>query len=542
MANKRISQLPPASSPLSGDTLLPVELTTGDTKRATLQQLRPTVSVTDFGAVGNGVADDTAEIQAAINSLAASGGNVFVPRGTYVVSAPITVPTKVSVIGEGLGETFFSATTAFTNLQAVFYANDADYSQFVGFSILGNTNGTLGAGSGIHVRSAQGVLIDRVYVSNTTQAGIRLEEVNTVTVDGCWLESCGRTGYADNHGIMLYSTSAVPCYTVKITNNVVRNTFRKGIATYAPSAAIYDLLIQGNSVSGSGLGNIYVGDAQHREIQILDNWCNGGYVNIQFGDAKHSVVARNVCINSTSDFNIGVYGLQNCVIANNIVKDSRTTGISLFQPAAQTCEAVVIEGNTVMNSNRVNGPSGAIQLVATSRSIIANNVIFDESGAIRATYGVVEIAGSDNNQVQGNLVYNVSAANYLLVGSGSSLQENVAGQYFGFGSGFKVNHTSLTLANGTNNNVALPANCGTVTVTGPTGAYEITGLTGGALGRQIKLVNSTSQTLTLKINSGSSSAANRLFLTGSVDKTVAAWSAISLTYLSTQGSNFWMDA
>jgi polygalacturonase len=43
---------------------------------------RESVSVKDFGAVGDGTTDDTAAIQAAIDSLSATGGIVFIPKGT----------------------------------------------------------------------------------------------------------------------------------------------------------------------------------------------------------------------------------------------------------------------------------------------------------------------------------------------------------------------------------------------------------------------------------------------------------------------------
>lgn len=61
-------------------------------------KLAQTVSVMDFGATGDGVTDDTAAIQAALD---ATTGLVLIPEGTYLITASLDVPATVSIIGQG---------------------------------------------------------------------------------------------------------------------------------------------------------------------------------------------------------------------------------------------------------------------------------------------------------------------------------------------------------------------------------------------------------------------------------------------------------
>jgi hypothetical protein len=64
-----------------------------------------------FGAVGNGVADDTDAIADAIAALPAAGGTVYFPAGTYR-TAQHTVPDKpVRFVGAGAGSTTLKALT-----------------------------------------------------------------------------------------------------------------------------------------------------------------------------------------------------------------------------------------------------------------------------------------------------------------------------------------------------------------------------------------------------------------------------------------------
>src|SRR5438093_1727326 len=59
-------------------------------------------NVRDQGAVGDGVADDTGAIIGTIERVPASGGLVYLPRGTYRVTSPIALArTNVWVFGSG---------------------------------------------------------------------------------------------------------------------------------------------------------------------------------------------------------------------------------------------------------------------------------------------------------------------------------------------------------------------------------------------------------------------------------------------------------
>ena len=57
------------------------------------------VDVRTFGAVGDGVTDDTPAVQAAINSLAALGGVVVIPEGHYIIDGQIVLPNYQHVSG-----------------------------------------------------------------------------------------------------------------------------------------------------------------------------------------------------------------------------------------------------------------------------------------------------------------------------------------------------------------------------------------------------------------------------------------------------------
>ena len=61
------------------------------------------VNARDYGAMGDGVADDTAAIQAALEAAATKGPICFVPAGHYRVSGALRVPPGVTLAGASGG-------------------------------------------------------------------------------------------------------------------------------------------------------------------------------------------------------------------------------------------------------------------------------------------------------------------------------------------------------------------------------------------------------------------------------------------------------
>lgn len=94
-------------------------------------------SVTDFGALGDGITDDTAAIQLAINQLflneinltdVASRVTLYFPAGKYIITSTLSVPSYATLVGAGKDKTIiqFEATnTAAGQVPAVMqFVND----------------------------------------------------------------------------------------------------------------------------------------------------------------------------------------------------------------------------------------------------------------------------------------------------------------------------------------------------------------------------------------------------------------------------------
>ena len=86
-----------------------VAIASGSTEEKSLEErFGDIVNVKDFGAVGDGITDDTEAIQTAVDLAGERKCRIYIPKGVYTVKLGIGLPSDVTVYGDGIGKTVVS--------------------------------------------------------------------------------------------------------------------------------------------------------------------------------------------------------------------------------------------------------------------------------------------------------------------------------------------------------------------------------------------------------------------------------------------------
>ena len=161
-------------------------------------------NVKTYGAVGDGVADDTAAIQAAINAH----GSIYLPGGAYKVTSTLSIPTlmanRFSMVGESSIGTYFiyTGTGAFFRTDPSVAPSSDTRRQFWHLSrmyIKGPGASTVGSIGLLLNNAVSGWLID-VTVSGF-ETGVRFDGLDLVNGTACYYNgayqlSAGQCGTA----------------------------------------------------------------------------------------------------------------------------------------------------------------------------------------------------------------------------------------------------------------------------------------------------------------------------------------------------------
>lgn len=280
--------------------------------RTVHQKFQEMISVKDFGAVGDGVTDDTNAINNAIIAKASlGGGNVFVPIGTYNISSTIYLSnTSVTLVGEG-GE-WLASGAAQSFPSALFWTGSAGgimiSSDCLGrYSVISNIclNGNNSAGVGLNFDGP----------INGNNANILIEKM---TIIGCDIGILlGEAGAANEVWIM-YASMYNNIINVKVVNldcyNVHISHCSLGYTAGRTTHQIYN-------VSGKlYITNTNLGSADYA---IIETTGSSGMISMlncySEGNTGYLIKASNLYTNSNQvNLNIINCTFRNVGYTNNI--------------------------------------------------------------------------------------------------------------------------------------------------------------------------------------------------------------------------------
>ena len=392
------------------------------------------VSPLEYGAAGDGVADDRAAITAAL----ASGRSVNLRGLTYRVGQKVVVPSGRRLVGPGT----IKPSSAFTDPWVVEVSNGVN-SSLSNFIVDGVDLGSTVTG-GIRVNGSTGdLVVERVTVRNLRFTGIDISGGagpfvhSRPRIEGCVVENVAWTG------INLEGSEAG-----KVLDNRINRTGYNGIAI---ALECMGTIVKGNYITkATPPSNIYSGPGSLGGVEggfliyydytcdrtLIDgNICDGnrnanqdgigvGEDQEEFGSA---VIANNIVRNA------GLFGIDpvgNCTVTGNYIEGARVQGIHVGLDTGGILRNVIISNNVIRNTGDASGAAGILigdtlgPAMAVSNVKIANNVVIDDRATKFTDYGVIvvgEISEStiDSLSITGNDLSRVQIQSILMVGPGA---------------------------------------------------------------------------------------------------------------------------
>lgn len=314
------------------------------------------VNVLDFGAVGDGIANDTS----AINTALASAANIqlYFPPGTYKhTGISCTTATTVSIVGEGA--TLFLANGS--NTKCV-YIENANSFTMTGMTVDGNQ-------------------------ANQTITGTRL--------NGCGVQ-----------------TQAV--LNVTIQNNTIKNVSTGASIVigsadpFAASTTTETALVSNNVIRNSGfIGAPFTCDGIYCQLDNAKISDNIIFTGTDFGVALEYSKGSTVCRNTVyaTEVGLGGVGVDSCVFSDNTINSCLFRGI-FFDTANQPVTAPWISRRTVISGNVINGVGGSAlggdkMCIQVSYAATDVNFVISNNCTTGGDYGLN--LGANNITVTGNV-------------------------------------------------------------------------------------------------------------------------------------------
>jgi hypothetical protein len=425
-------------------------------------KLRQYVSVKDFGAVGDGITDDTVAIQAALDSNA---GFICMPAGTYLISAILYVSSNTCVFGNGVEVTIIKhpSSQAFRNKNYITGTGDANititgmtftcddlYGSSIAFTAVTNcrfenlsfrnyilTGVTVGIGIADSSTNSSSDIFIKTCTFDVSDYGIVFQGlagslVQNVTVSNCNIRSVWGSGISFAGTILNGTVTGNNIYTGTGTNPTSGTIVGIGIKAWQGTGVATsptNLAITGNTFIGPAVRDSVWGLSLNNythNVTITGNTfenCTYAFQNNFSNTAKGFIFADNVVLNCDygylADISTDVFpsitgnkfitcgiGIK-AAIRNGVVSSNTFDNIT-----EQAIWLTIVSEHTIISNNQIKscGKQG-IYIDTNSANndtcTIVGNAIWDSCTLADNTYNSIQLNAQTHN-VTGNTIVNES--------------------------------------------------------------------------------------------------------------------------------------
>lgn len=371
--------------------------------RTLSSKLLDILSVKDFGAIGDGVVDDTAAIQAAITAAGnrAAGGTVFFPDGKYKITSTLTVSkSNVSLLGSSQYSAKIIRSSAFGTALYVGTGTSAPLSNFSLASLQFVDSGTNNqSGVQITMEIVTVATVKDIFINGAT-SGIICKAVANAEFRNVYMTMINPAGSSTNNFGIQFTNTAIASPAFGSSSNV-----------YLTDCSIY----------GGDFGGTFSNLDDCLRIDSMDGlWVNGCY----FRGSNNAGV--HLLRNSAS------YPLVNVFMVNNMLDIVHSWGILI--DGSQTCNQLtlnnIIIGNGAVGKDgiKITGPVDKV-LISGMVGLWGGNGITIGAPAIPMTNITISCLTSTGNTGYGLSLTNDVALNNIIAsgnnftGNGDSVQD-----------------------------------------------------------------------------------------------------------------------
>jgi len=349
--------------------------------RTVEDKLREAVSVKDYGAVGDGTTDDTDAIQYAL----ATGGPVYVPPGTYLVSSLTIAVAGTRLFGAGPGSILRHTNAALNAITVT--VDDVEISDL---RMEGCATSATDEKFAIYTESAHPATrlgIERVIFSGATSS---LGFTNAIKFDAncdygrvrdCRFERLWGTATNFGYGILVGGITGG----LFAGNTGIGTTSRGRHFLYLSSGASKCWAISNHSSGWYGEPfAIYSTNEQ--------DTCDGNVIAFNTIDAAASVASSSTGAIALAQ------NVANTLVIGNIIAASASCGIKADGTDSSLFKNNRFIGNTIVNSGFI-----GIDAISLQGGDISNNDVRESSQSSPGTYSNIRLA-SDGSIASSNIL------------------------------------------------------------------------------------------------------------------------------------------